>query len=85
MPPKTLTSNKLNNPNYIWDFYKDGATSNLISILKDEIGFSAYIPTLTEKGNWKDTIQTENYELLLHYGLKNNCIYVNTKNDFKKI
>ena len=59
--------------------------SNLISILKDEIGFSAYIPTLTEKGNWKDTIQTENYELLLHYGLKNNCIYVNTKNDFKKI
>jgi hypothetical protein len=34
LPPKTLTSNKLNNPNYIWDFYKDGATSNLISILK---------------------------------------------------
>tara|TARA_B110000003_G_C16652560_1_gene534838 strand:- start:4622 stop:6190 length:1569 start_codon:yes stop_codon:yes gene_type:complete len=34
LPPKTLTTNNFNNPNYIWDFYKDGATSNLISILK---------------------------------------------------
>lgn len=59
--------------------------SNLMMILKDQLQFPNYISMLTEQGNWKDSIQTENYELLLHYGLKHNCIYVNTKNDFREV